>query len=379
MEALKDVLLQYEDFAERRISGRYITLRKVLPIIDSYTFPFQKIFLGESENGLSIYGYQFGKGKRRVLMWSQMHGNEGTTTKAIIDFFSLLHKNEATRKQLFEKCTYFVIPVLNPDGAELYIRENFNKVDLNRDAKAKTQKESIILHETFEQFAPSLCLNMHDQRTFYTVGNTLKTATVSFLAPAADTKKKMTESRKKAMKYVVYMRKVLETFIPGQIGRYDDTFNDNCFGDAFQSKEVVTILFEAGHTIDDYHREKSRKNIFIALLSLLLFEKDKLTFIDHFEYFNIPENTKNFRDVIIKNAKNEEGLLEDILIQFEERLENEAINFVPIVESIGNFPQIIANTTIDARGKPLVFTNASKVKVGEILSEFVVDGDIIRI
>src|SRR5690554_1886044 len=379
MEALKDVLLQYEDFAEQRISGRYITLRKVLPVIDSYTFPFAKILLGESENGLSIYGYQFGKGERRVLMWSQMHGNEGTTTKAIMDFFSLLHKNEAIREQLFEKYTYFVIPVLNPDGAELYIRENFNKVDLNRDAKAKTQKESIILHKAFEQFAPSLCLNMHDQRTFYTVGNSLKTATVSFLAPAADVKKKMTESRKKAMKYIVHMRNVLETYIPGQIGRYDDTFNDNCFGDAFQAKGVATILFEAGHTIDDYQREKSRKSIFIALLSLFLFGKDRSTFLDHFEYFNIPENTKNFRDIIIKNVKNEKGLLEDVLIQFEEQLENEVIKFIPVIESIGNFPKIIANTTIDIRGKPLVFTNASKVKVGEILSEFAVDEDLIRI
>jgi len=379
MEALKEVLLQYDDFAERRISGRYITLRKVLPVIGSYTFPFQEILLGESENGLSIYGYQFGKGKKRVLMWSQMHGNEGTTTKAIIDFFSLLDKNEAIRERLFETHSFFVIPILNPDGAELYTRENFNKVDLNRDAKAKTQKESIILHEAFRQFAPSLCLNMHDQRTFYTVGNTLKTAAVSFLAPAADAKKKITESRKKAMKYVVHMRNVLEKYIPGQIGRYDDTFNDNCFGDAFQAKGAITILFEAGHIIDDYQREKSRKNIFIALLGLFLFGKGKSVFLDHFEYFNIPENTKNFRDILIKNVKNEKGVFEDVLIQFEEKIENEKINFVPVVESIGDFPEIIANTAIDAQVKPLVFTNASKLCVGQILSEFTVDEEIIRI
>jgi hypothetical protein len=372
MEVLNDVLLRYDDFAEQRISGRYITLSKILPVIDSYTFPFRKTLLGESENGLSIYGYQFGEGKKRVLIWSQMHGNEGTTTKAIIDFFSLLDKNKAIREQLFEIHSFFVIPVLNPDGAELYTRENFNKVDLNRDAKAKTQKESIILHDAFEQFAPALCLNMHDQRTFYTVGTTPKTAAVSFLAPAADTKKKITESRKKAMKYVVHMRNVLETIIPGQIGRYDDTFNDNCFGDAFQAKGAITILFEAGHIIDDYQREKSRKNIFTALLSLFLFGKGRSAFLDHFEYFNIPENTKNFRDILIKNVKNEEGVFEDVLIQFEEKLENEKISFIPVVESIGRFPEIIANTTIDVQLKPLVFTNASKLHEGQILSEFIV-------
>ena len=36
-------------------------------------------------------------------------------------------------KQILSACTLFVIPILNPDGAERYTRINANGVDLNRD------------------------------------------------------------------------------------------------------------------------------------------------------------------------------------------------------------------------------------------------------
>jgi murein tripeptide amidase MpaA len=64
-----------------------------------------------------------------------MHGNEATTTKALFDFFECLAWFRK-RAKFLDAFTFYCIPMLNPDGAALYTRENANKVDLNRDSQS---------------------------------------------------------------------------------------------------------------------------------------------------------------------------------------------------------------------------------------------------
>ena len=66
------------------------------------------------------------------------------------------------------------------------------------------------------------------------------------------------------------MHQELEKYIPGQLGRFDDSFNINCTGDYFTSLGIPTVLFEAGHYQDDYERDEVRKFIFIALKRLFV-------------------------------------------------------------------------------------------------------------
>ncbi|NIQ56614.1 MAG: peptidase M14, partial [Gemmatimonadetes bacterium] len=40
--------------------------------------------------GRPIYAVRFGHGPMRVLLWSQMHGDEPTATMAIADIFTFL-------------------------------------------------------------------------------------------------------------------------------------------------------------------------------------------------------------------------------------------------------------------------------------------------
>ena len=124
--------------------------------------------------------------------------------------------------------------MLNPDGAKLYTRENANKIDLNRDSKDLSQPESRVLRETFENFKPDFCYNLHDQRTIFGVGSTGKPATLSFLAPAYNEEREVNESRLKAINLIAGINDVLQKYIPGQVGRFDDSFNINCIGDTFQ-------------------------------------------------------------------------------------------------------------------------------------------------
>ena len=54
----------------------------------------KRTVLGKSVNGLPVYQLQIGNGDQNILMWSQMHGNETTTTIALLDFISWVLKPE---------------------------------------------------------------------------------------------------------------------------------------------------------------------------------------------------------------------------------------------------------------------------------------------
>ena len=62
-----------------------------------------------------------------------------------------------------------------------------------------------------------------------------------------------------------------------------------------------TILFEAGHYPDDYHREKTRKYVAMAMMEALQYiATNKVTGAHYEDYFSIPENAKCFFDVILR-------------------------------------------------------------------------------
>lgn len=295
--------------------------------------------IGNSVNGEPIYAFSVGNGRKKVLMWSQMHGNESTTTKAVWDMVNFLRSDEDLAKTILEQCTLMIVPMLNPDGAKVYTRENINQVDLNRDAQALSQPESRALRKLFEDFGPDFCFNLHDQRTLFSAGNTDKPATISFLSPASNEQRDFTPAREIAMKIIVAMNDMLQKVIPGQVGRYDDGFNDNCVGDAFQMTGAPTILFEAGHYPKDYGRETTRGYIFLSLLEALkVIATDKIKEFEVDGYFQIPENEKLFMDILVKNpqAINPDFEKDDAVgIRFKEILAGEKIIFEPEIAEIG--------------------------------------------
>lgn len=143
--------------------------------------------------------------------------------------------------------------------------------------------------------------------------------------------------------------------IPNCVARYDDGFNLNCVGDTFQSLNVPTILFEAGHYPNDYDREEVRYLIFLSILKALESISKGFEIDDFNEYFSIPENAKQFYDVIIRNARLEEGVDEivDLGIQYHERLVDGKVEFIPIVEAISKLDSFYGHREIDAKGQVL--------------------------
>lgn len=325
----------HKQYKANSLFGRYITLKDIQPLLER--FPTE--IVGTSVFSKPIYKYTVGTGKIKVFIWSQMHGNESTTTKALFDFLNVLNSESEIGKKLLSYFTFCILPMVNPDGAELYTRENANKIDLNRDSVNLSQPESKLLRETFDFFKPDLCFNLHDQRTIFGAGSSGNVATVSFLAPSFNENREVNEVRLKAMDVIVAMNNELQKYIPNQVGRFDDGFNLNCIGDMFTYLNVPTILFEAGHYQDDYYREYTRKMIFIAILSGLLeiYEND-IVGNKKEDYLQIPQNNIVFYDFIYKNIKinyDNKEIITNFAAQYKEELIDSEIHFNAYIAEIG--------------------------------------------
>ncbi|WP_299362342.1 M14 family zinc carboxypeptidase [Winogradskyella sp.] len=344
--------------------GRYITnsdIEKCLKKFPSEIYTVE----GYSVERRPIYGLRFGSGPQKVLLWSQMHGNESTTTKALFDCFNLFLTNNKVSNNILSSCTIVAIPILNPDGAERYARLNANTFDLNRDAQMLSQPESKVLRAIFDDFKPHYCFNLHGQRTIYSVGTTNVSSTLSFLSPSQDPDRTITPNREMAMHIISKVNDILQEEIPNGVARYDDGFNLNCVGDMFQSFGVPTLLYEAGHLPNDYNREAVRRLVFIAILRGLDVISGGIDHINYKSYFQIPENGKQFYDIIIRNALISDSAsdLVDIGILYVERLNGDKIDFIPTIETISKLSDFFGHREIDAKGQKVKNGDNSEIKV----------------
>ena len=376
MEAL-DLFL---NFKEQSVQGRYLTLEAILPILKKHNTNNQVKHVGNSVQERPIYTYQIGTGKTKIFLWSQMHGNESTTTKALLDFINLLNSETELAKMLLESFTFLAIPILNPDGAYLYTRENANKVDLNRDAQDLTQPESLVVRGVFEVFQPDYCFNLHDQRTIFGVADSGKPATVSFLAPSYNEERDINATRLDAIRVINNINSVLQNYIPGQVGRFDDSFNINCIGDTFQSLGVPTILFEAGHFPDDYLREETRKYIFISLLvSFTTLSENDIVDNEISQYLNIPQNKVVFYDFMYKNIKiNYDGneIITNFAVQYKEELIDGKVNFKAYIAAIENLDSYFGHYEYDAQGALYSDNQDNLPKINQI-ADFSLDDKVV--
>lgn len=358
---IKTLKSLFKSYKEDALFGRYIHHETIAPLLKKMREKFTIIELGKSVNGVSIHAITFGSGKKKILMWSQMHGNESTTTKAVFDMLNVFFDENNVANHILEQCTVCIIPILNPDGAKAYTRFNANAVDLNRDAQELSQPESEVLRQLFDDFQPHYCYNLHGQRTIFSAGETSNSATVSFLSPAQDEDTTVTTNRKIAMEIIAIMNDNLQQQIENQVGIYDDAFNVNCVGDTFQKENVPTILFEAGHYKNDYTREQTREFIFQSLfVSLDYIASNTVDGRNSKPYFDIPKNKKLFYDIIIRNASGN-----DIAIQYQEKLIENDLKFVPKIEKISDLSNFYGHREINASGYKVFGENNSVLGEGD--------------
>lgn len=368
MEILALFNCNYEKIRVEGFESKYLPYLGLKNYLDKH-FSDKKL-LGHSFLGNDIYGLKIGTGKIKVLAWSQMHGNESTGTRAMLDVLNFLKLNENWVKELLESVTFHFIPMLNPDGASLYTRRNAGGVDLNRDFIQEASPEIKILKHYVEEVAPQYLFNLHDQRTIFNVGDTPNPATLAFLAPSVDVERSINDPRVQAMAIIDTIYKGMQEIIPGYISRFTDEFYPTSTGDNFMKMGVPTILFEAGHYPNDYERDHTRKyNALAILLALDKIAKNEKSEIG--DYFGIPENKKKFLDIILRNVRvssNESEMLLDIGIYFEERLDKKKheVVYCARIEEIGDLSAYCGHLDINKNGKTYIGNATVYPKIGDL-------------
>lgn len=297
----------YSFFKEQSLNNRRIKHKDILPLIFKRAKIFEFEEIGKSYEGREIFVLKIGNGDTKIMLWSQMHGDESTATQALFDIFNFFENSEFLKTgidKILKECTLFFIPMLNPDGAERYTRRNAQGIDINRDALKLEAPESRILMKLRDKLEADFGFNLHDQDAWYSAGNTKYPATLSFLAPTFNFEKSINETRKKSMQVIVSINKVLQKLIPNQVGKYDDGFMPTAFGDNIQKRGTSTILIESGGYKNDIEKQFVRKLNFISILHALFsisnnsYEKEDIE-----NYNKIPFNKKNkLFDFILRNA-----------------------------------------------------------------------------
>lgn len=376
-----DFTNKYSQFKFPELQGRYVTYDHLKKFLARSKEVFQVEEIGRSTKGTPIHSLSFGKGEIKILAWSQMHGNESTTTKAVVDSLNAfrMFQDDPLVNCLRDNITLQIIPLLNPDGAKVYSRVNANQVDLNRDARLLKEVESKILRAQFDLFQPDFCFNLHDQRTIFSAGNQPFPATISFLTPAMNEEQEIFPSRESSMKVIACIAEDLKKIIPNQIGRYDDAYNINCTGDSFQTMEVPTILIEAGHYQQDYSRDKTREFVGKAILSgLHVIATGSWKNRDIQEYFNIPQNQKLYFDVILRNCRIK-GQTVDLAIQYKEHLAGKKIKFLPVIGKIGFQLAFYGHREVNCNGEEIKTVNNDELHENVIVNKLLLKNEVLII
>ena len=261
--------------------------------------------IGESVEGRSINHVRAGTGPTRVLLWSQMHGDEPTATSALFDVFEYLrrHRDEPAVRQILSRLTLHVVPMLNPDGAERHQRRNAQSIDINRDALRLQTPEGRALKALRDRLDPQVGFNLHNQGWGTAVGTPPKPASISLLSVAYDEKRTENAGRVLTKKLSAVIRDALEPFASGQIGRYDDSFEVRAFGDNITLWGTPVVLIETGPWPAEEPDSHLIRLNFIAIVSAL----DALTTgavhrADPKRYEELPMNDSGLLYVLIRNA-----------------------------------------------------------------------------
>jgi hypothetical protein len=117
----------------------------------------------KSTEGRSIFLVHLSRGgaraRFRILFFAQQHGNEVSGKDALLTMVRDLAQHP---EQLPEDVDLYVMPMLNPDGAEAHRRTNGAGADLNRDHILLSQPETRALYRVARRIMPHLAVDCHE-------------------------------------------------------------------------------------------------------------------------------------------------------------------------------------------------------------------------
>ncbi len=299
---------EYENFRYSMIPARNLRIEHVVEMLGDLKKQFPDVFqydtLGQSVQKRPVYLVRLGTGPTKILLWSQMHGDEPTATAALFDVFYYLMKNgeQPFVRDILEKTTLLAVPMLNPDGAEKFTRRNAQGLDVNRDARDRQSPEGQLLFHLKETYKPEFGFNLHDQNARITVGKTHQLAALALMAPPFDSDNNDNPVRIRAKKIVSVIYRALGPFLYGHISKYNADYMPRSFGDSMQDWGVSTVLIESGGWYQNRYEFLQKMNFIALMASFHAIATGNYEQANPALYDLLPENGRRLYDLLIKNV-----------------------------------------------------------------------------
>ena len=341
--------------------------------------------LGASLEGREIWDVSFGTGPFVVLMWSQMHGDEGTATSALFDLYEYVrrHRAEPGVRSILDALTVHTVPMLNPDGAERWQRRNAQGLDVNRDALRLQSPEGQLMKALRDDTEARIGFNLHNQSWNTTAGRPPEPAAISLLAVAFDEQRSMSDGRLLTRRLAAVIRDAIEPLAAGRIGRYDDGFEVRAFGDNITKWGTPVLLMETGPWPGPLPDPPLVRLNFIAIVHALGALADgSVDRADPARYDTLPENETLGFYLLIRNATvfvspNVPLFTADVGIAASRRLqsseEKKQVVLVSSVADLGDLRTHRGLFEIDGSGK-MVAPLAAGAAVGDVIVPAAVTG-----
>jgi hypothetical protein len=325
--------------------------RVVAPSLKSPALRVEEI--GKSMQGRSIRTVTFGEGKTKALLWSQMHGDESTATMALADIFNYLAApgSDPIRDRLKKNLTIVFIPMLNPDGAQVFQRRNAAAIDINRDARRLSTPEARALKAERDRLLPDFGFNLHDQNARTRVGPNGKQAGIALEVPAFSEAGTYNDVRTRGRLVAATLADMFESQIPGRVAKYDETFNPRAFGDNMQKWGASTVLIESGALPDDPEKQKLRMLNAAAILSVLdAIGNGNYAHADPASYESLETNHGGAHNILVMGGKlvlpGEAPIVMDLAIDYDDAVAHRG----PRLRDAGDLREEVAIDTVDATG-----------------------------
>ena len=328
--------------------------------VEQWLLQFNTKLIGHSFLGKPIRSVHWGKGPLRVLAWSQMHGNESTGLRAMMEL--LTDWASYGDHLLFNKLTIVYIPQLNPDGAEKWIRRNAQSIDLNRDLRARQSPEIACFARLLDEFRPDIALNLHDQRTFFSQKGHVEPSSLALAIPEASESLSedpiITNNRRFLRHYILQMYNNIKPSKRRGWSVFDESYYPRSIGEYVQESGCATLLVESGAVGTDLSRSlsvqqtKSFLKTFLSGLSADLLSHDHSTdaHLDGIQAWPFPKNEQGLVDLKVQNARIqclEKSWETDLAIWLKDAYRDEKPCFIPILHDVGDLRHLNSRVVLE--------------------------------
>ncbi len=327
--------------------------------------------VGRSRQDRPLRTITFGEGSTDLLLWSQMHGDEATATRALADIveFFAARENLELHRQLRQNLRITMLLMLNPDGAEAHQRETADGIDLNRDAARLASPEARALAEVRERLQPAFGLNLHDQDVRRRAGPAGDQVAFAFLAPPIDERDTWDPVRDRARRLAATMAAVTLERVPNRVARWTDEYEPRAFGERFQRAGTSTVLIETGALPNDPEKEHLRTH----LVALLLTTFDRLADgrwqeTDPSVYRGLPLNHTVLHDLHLTGGTavvNGRETPADVALLFDDPVARKG----PRLAELGDLGKATALETVDCAGRWIMVTAQDEKSPGTVAPE----------